>query len=297
MYYLSFLHWKIHELLVVQATKAHGCSSSISYHILSLTATMNWIRAIHQEEEEDMFFVEDEDEDTLVAHYLLQQEASSSHRRCAPDAQPKWPNKKDHAAGDAQIRSDYFVPDSVYSPMHFRRMYISVFYCNTKVRGNIDSILVCRFRMRPNLFLRIVQAVENVDPYFHFRHDAVGRAGLTALQKCVAIVRILAYGLPVNAVDEYVRIGESTICEALNHFCAVVINVFRQQYLRAPTPNDIARILALNEQRGWPGMLGSIDYMHWERHNCLASWKGQFTGRGKSPMMILEAVATYDLWI
>jgi hypothetical protein len=71
--YMSFLHWKIHELLVTRNQslyKVSGCSSSISYHILSLTATMNWIHAIHQEEE-DMFFIEDEDEDMLVAHYLL----------------------------------------------------------------------------------------------------------------------------------------------------------------------------------------------------------------------------------
>jgi hypothetical protein len=136
------------------------------------------------------------------------------------------------------------------------------FYCNTNVKGNIDFILVCMFCMQPNLFLRIVQAVENVDPYFHFRYDVVGRAGLTTLQKCVGAVRILAYGLPADAVDEYVRIGESTTREALNHFCVIVINVFGQQYLCAPTPDDIARILALNEQRGWPGVLGSIDCMH-----------------------------------
>jgi hypothetical protein len=145
--YLSFLPWKIPELLVIEATEVYikvgGWSSSISYHILPLTATMNWIHTIHQEEEEeeeeDMFFVEDEDEDEdedmLVGHYLLQQEASSSHRRRAPDAPPKWPNKMDHAAGDAHIRVDYFVPDPVYSPMHFRRRYISNFYCNTNVRG------------------------------------------------------------------------------------------------------------------------------------------------------------------
>jgi hypothetical protein len=85
--------------------------------------------------------------------------------------------------------------------------------------------------MRPNMFLRLVKAVENVDPYFHFRYDALGRAGLSALQKCVAAVRILAYGLPADAVDEYVHIGESTAREALNHFCVAVINVFGEQYL------------------------------------------------------------------
>jgi hypothetical protein len=165
--YLSFLPWKIPELLVVEAIKVYikvgGWSSSISYHILPLTATMNWICAIHQEEEEeDMFFVEDEDKEMLMGHYLLQQEASSSRRRRAPDAPPKWPNKRDHATGDAQICADYFVLDPVYSPMHFRRRYISIFYCNTNVRGNIDFILVYRFHMHPNLFLRIVYMFHKV---------------------------------------------------------------------------------------------------------------------------------------
>jgi hypothetical protein len=88
--------------------------------------------------------------------------------------------------------------------------------------------------------MRIAQAVENVDPYFHFKHDAYGRAGLSALQKCVAAIHILAYGVPADAVDEYVRIGESTAHESLNYFCAAIINVFQQHYLCAPTPEDVA---------------------------------------------------------
>jgi hypothetical protein len=44
-------------------------------------------------------------------------------------------------------------------------------------------------------------------------------------------------------------------------------------------------------------MLGSVDCMYWEWRNCPSSWKGMFTGGGKHPTMILEAVASYDLWI
>jgi hypothetical protein len=44
-------------------------------------------------------------------------------------------------------------------------------------------------------------------------------------------------------------------------------------------------------------MLGSVYYMHWEWRNCPSAWKGMFTGRGKHPTMILEAVVSYDLWI
>jgi hypothetical protein len=44
-------------------------------------------------------------------------------------------------------------------------------------------------------------------------------------------------------------------------------------------------------------MLDSVDCKHWEWHNCPTAWKGMFTGRSKQPTMILEAVASYDLWI
>jgi hypothetical protein len=72
--------------------------------------------------------------------------------------------------------------------------------------------------MCPHVFLRLVQAIDNIDPYFHFKYDAARRAGLSPLQKCVATICILAYGVPMNAVDEYVRIGESTTYETLKPF-------------------------------------------------------------------------------
>ncbi|KAF5451832.1 hypothetical protein F2P56_026897 [Juglans regia] len=46
------------------------------------------------------------------------------------------------------------------------------------------------------------------------------------------------------------------------------------EYLRSPNANDIARLLVVGEQRGFPGMLGSIDCMHWKWKNCPAAWKG-----------------------
>ncbi|XP_057425964.1 uncharacterized protein LOC130719355 [Lotus japonicus] len=48
--------------------------------------------------------------------------------------------------------------------------------------------------------------------------DAVGRQGLSPLQKCTAAIRMLAYGSPADSVDEYVRIGESTAIECLKNF-------------------------------------------------------------------------------
>ncbi|XP_012703554.1 uncharacterized protein LOC101781176 [Setaria italica] len=153
------------------------------------------------------------------------------------------------------------------------------------------------FRMHWHLFKHIKEAVKNQDNYFKKKYDATGKEGLSALQKCVAAIRILAYGVPADVVDEYVRIGESTAQKALHHFCRAVIDVFGEYYLRAPNAADVARLLQEGEDRGFLGMLGNIDCMHWEWRNCPTSWKGQFTSRGKHPSMILEAVALHDLWI
>ena len=154
-----------------------------------------------------------------------------------------------------------------------------------------------RFRMNKTLFLRIVHRLEQEVDYFKPSEDATGRSSLTALQKCTAAIRQLAYGGGADTVDEYVRLGETTARKCLHQFTNAIIHLFGDEYLRSPTPEDLQRLLYIGEQRGFPGMVGSIDCMHWEWKNCPAAWKGMYSrGTGK-PTIVLEAVADYDLWI
>ncbi|XP_062205215.1 uncharacterized protein LOC133907222 [Phragmites australis] len=55
---------------------------------------------------------------------------------------------------------------------------------------------------------------------------------------------------------------------ALRKFVQAVVLLFSDEHLRAPTVEDTARLLAIGEQRGFPGMLGNIDCMHWVWKNC-----------------------------
>ena len=67
--------------------------------------------------------------------------------------------------------------------------------------------------------------------------------------------------------------------------------------MRKQHNKDIARLLAHGERRDFPDMLGSIDHMHWKWENCPATWKSQYCGHIHKLTIILEAVASYDLWI
>uniref|UniRef100_A0A2N9HQ65 DDE Tnp4 domain-containing protein n=1 Tax=Fagus sylvatica TaxID=28930 RepID=A0A2N9HQ65_FAGSY len=58
--------------------------------------------------------------------------------------------------------------------------------------------------------------------------------GLSSLQKMTAALRMLAYGVAADSTNE---------------------------------------LLAVNEKRGFPGILGSIDCMHWKWKNCPTAWK------------------------
>jgi hypothetical protein len=48
--------------------------------------------------------------------------------------------------------------------------------------------------------------------------------------------------------------GESQAIECVKHFAIAIVEVFGEHYLRAPNAEDTARLLAMNEARGFPGM-------------------------------------------
>ena len=108
---------------------------------------------------------------------------------------------------------------------------------------------------------------------------------------------MLAYGIPTDLVDDNLAMGESTAIKCVKRFVVAIVRLFGEKYLRAPNEEDTARLLEENAARGFKGMIGSIDCMHWSWKNCPSAWHGQFKGHKKDSTIILEAVADHETWI
>lgn len=66
--------------------------------------------------------------------------------------------------------------------------------------------------------------------------------------------------------------------------------------MRKSNSNDVQLLLKMGDDLGFPGMLGSIDCMHWHWKNCPKAWKGLFMSGYKGiPTIMLETVASCDM--
>ena len=68
------------------------------------------------------------------------------------------------------------------------------------------------------------------------------------------------------------------------------MTVFLDEYLHIPTDTDITRLVKIGKGV-FPGMLGSLERLHWTWNFFSIDYGGHYTGKEKEPEIILEAVA------
>nr|GEY80478.1 hypothetical protein [Tanacetum cinerariifolium] len=93
----------------------------------------------------------------------------------------------------------------------------------------------------------------------------------TRFQKTFRMARPL-FNRIVNAVNEYMQISERSSRKAFDHFCQAVMEIYGPEYLRKPTVTDIEKLYR----------------HHKEKHR---------RDHGSNPFILLEVVASQDLWI
>ena len=221
-----------------------------------------------------------DDDDAENAFWDLAFSKSSSDedgaRRRGGSKLGKAPNKfRDHKAGARRLYEDYFAEIPRYDEADFRR----------------------RFRLSRGRFLQVYRAVLREEKFFLSKPDALGIRGISALQKVTAALRMLAYGIAADAVDEYLRLSETTALKSLKKFVESLCRCFGKEYLRGPNEEELRDLLKDSERRGMPGMIASIDCMKWRWKNCPTAWHGQYEGKEGVPVVVLEAIADRNLRI
>jgi hypothetical protein len=116
--------------------------------------------------------------------------------------------------------------------------------------------------------LNIMYKLSETSPYFCERYDATGHASLSALQKCTAALRQLAYGMTIHTIDEYLKLGKTTALECLEYYYLDIIEYFGDGFLCHAIVIDTQHLLAKAEEHEFFGILGTIDCMYWQWYNC-----------------------------
>jgi hypothetical protein len=112
---------------------------------------------------------------------------------------------------------DFWGPSPIYNATYFKKF----------------------FKMPIGLFDDIVAKVTANDDYFRQKTDAVGKLGLSSLQKGCSAVPQLTSGVSSAEHDDKYRMGASTGLEAMKRFCHSVIEVYGDEALRDPNAVDI----------------------------------------------------------
>nr|XP_043608842.1 uncharacterized protein LOC122580639 [Erigeron canadensis] len=150
-----------------------------------------------------------------MAHHAIDQEvfdtASSSR---------KYTNRDDRIESHNHLVRDYFASELKFDEGFFRQ----------------------RFRMSRWVFLKIATDLERNFEYFQRKFDARGKLRFSTYQRCTSAIRQLAYGSNPDSLDDYLNMSERSSRDTLNVFCDGVIKLYRHEYLRRPTRNDIQRI-------------------------------------------------------
>ncbi|XP_062028764.1 uncharacterized protein LOC133744716 [Rosa rugosa] len=186
----------------------------------------------------------------FVVAAVVEAEASSQTRRGGSRPGRASNEERFRKSRGKNMMEDYFVERPVFSEEEFQT----------------------RYRMNHNVFNRISNDLCRYDRYFVQKSDAAKKVRLLPQQKLTCSLRMFAYGAGADQCAEYCQMAKSTAIEALKRFTRGIVNLYSEKYLRAPTPADLRRLFTKAEIRGFPGMIGSIDCMHWQWKNCPTGW-------------------------
>ena len=127
--------------------------------------------------------------------------------------------------------------------------------------------------------------------------DAFNRKSMSLEAKLLLPLKTMAHGVPSHCFRDYFQMSKTQAKTCLHKFHKKFTEIYGEEYLRSPTPQDLNNVLKFHEiKHGVRGQLGSLDCMHQQWKNCPVAWQQSYIGGKKKPTVVLEAVADQHLW-
>lgn len=122
------------------------------------------------------------------------------------------------------------------------------YFCDTPKYGSRD--FERRFRVPKSVFFKVYNAIHGKDIFVQ-RRDAAKKNGIHPLVRMTAALRIVAYGIAADAIDEYLQVSQDSVILSMKTFSKLCVEKFSAEYLGAPTEADLERIISINTI-SWP---------------------------------------------
>jgi hypothetical protein len=130
----------------------------------------------------------------------------------------------------------------------------------------------------------------------HFFSDNFGKQTLTFAGLLMPL-KCLAYGISPSGFKDYFQMSYQMANDCQKEFDKAICELYTHEYLRKPSPEDLAAIEQLHFCRhNTRGMYGSLDCMHVFWKQCPKAWQQSYKGKENKPSIVLEAVCDYNLW-
>jgi hypothetical protein len=82
------------------------------------------------------------------------------------------------------------------------------------------------------LFKNIATEVTRYDRFFEQRRNAAGELNHSTYQKVTIVLRMLAYGIPADLIDDHLAMGESTSILCVKRFAVAIVIVFGSTHFK-----------------------------------------------------------------
>ena len=104
------------------------------------------------------------------------------------------------------------------------------------------------------------------------------RYGPTPLQKLYTVIQILGYGHAADHMEREARVSETCAFECVREFSEWIVETHGYRWMELWRDAAIKNELKINVKRGFPGMMGSIDCIHWEWKLYTVAWQEMYQG-------------------